>query len=49
MKNDVFWDVRSCRFNINRRFGGACRLHIQGRRNNESEEENDGTVYEMNM
>jgi hypothetical protein len=31
MKNSVL-------FIINRRFGGTCRLHLQGRRNNASEE-----------
>jgi hypothetical protein len=38
MKNVVFWDVTQCEFKINRRFGGTCRLHIQDRRNNASEE-----------
>jgi hypothetical protein len=35
MKSSVFWDIyvipRSP-LNVNRRFGGTCRLHIQGRR-----------------
>jgi hypothetical protein len=35
----VFLDVTPCGFIINRRFGGTCRLHLQGRRNNASEEE----------
>jgi hypothetical protein len=30
MKNAVFWDVTSCGFCKNRRFGGAYRLHHQG-------------------
>jgi hypothetical protein len=38
MKNAVFRDVASCGFNINRRFGGTCRHHLQVRRNNTSEE-----------
>jgi hypothetical protein len=38
MKNAIFWDVVLCGFIINRRFGGMCRLHLQGRRNNASEE-----------
>jgi hypothetical protein len=38
MKNAVFWDVTSCGFIINRRFGGSCRLHLQVRKNNASEE-----------
>jgi hypothetical protein len=38
MKNAVFWDEAPCGFIINRRFGGTCRLHPQGRRNNVSEE-----------
>jgi hypothetical protein len=33
MKNAVFWDVGSCRYFVNRRFGGTYRLHLQGRRN----------------
>jgi hypothetical protein len=38
MKNAVSWDVALCGFIINRRFGGTCRLHLQGRRNNTSGE-----------
>jgi hypothetical protein len=41
MNNAFFWDVASCGFIINRRFGGTC-LHLQGIRNNVSEEL-DGT------
>jgi hypothetical protein len=29
----VFWDMTTFGFIINRRFGGTCRLHLQGRRN----------------
>jgi hypothetical protein len=32
MKNTVFWVVASCSSYVNRRFGGSCRLHLQGRR-----------------
>jgi hypothetical protein len=33
MKNAVFWDVAPCRScEINRRFGGTYRLHLQGRK-----------------
>jgi hypothetical protein len=35
-KNAVFWDVSPCGFNLARRFGRACRYHLQGRRNMES-------------
>jgi hypothetical protein len=38
MRNVIFCDVAPCVFIINRRFGGTCRLHLQGRRNNASEE-----------
>jgi hypothetical protein len=38
MKNAVFWDVAPHGFIINRRFGETCRLHLQGRRNDASEE-----------
>jgi hypothetical protein len=31
MKNAVFWDVAPCRSCVNRRVGGANRLHLQGR------------------
>jgi hypothetical protein len=34
MKNAVFWDVVPCGFIINRRLGGTCCLHLQGKRNN---------------
>jgi hypothetical protein len=34
LNNAVFWDVAPCGFIINRRFGGTCHLHLQGRRNN---------------
>jgi hypothetical protein len=28
--NAVFWDITPCsRLKVNRRFGGACRLHLQ--------------------
>jgi hypothetical protein len=43
-KNALFWDVAPCDFIINRRFGGTCRLHLQGRRNNSSEEKLDGSL-----
>jgi hypothetical protein len=33
MKNAVFWDVALCRScELNRCFGGTCRLHLQGRK-----------------
>jgi hypothetical protein len=38
VENAVFRDVALYGFNVNRRFGGTCRLHLQGRRNNASEE-----------
>jgi hypothetical protein len=38
MKNSVIWDVVLCGFIINRRFGGMYLFHLQGRRNNASEE-----------
>jgi hypothetical protein len=37
IKNDVFWDVAPCGPFKSRRFGGACRLPLQGRKNKESE------------
>jgi hypothetical protein len=37
-KNAVFCDMATCRFNISRRFGGTCRLHLKGIGNNASEE-----------
>jgi hypothetical protein len=30
MKNAVFWDVAPYRYYVNRRFGGANLLHLQG-------------------
>jgi hypothetical protein len=38
MKNAILWDVAPCGFIINRRFGGMCRLHLHGIRNNASKE-----------
>jgi hypothetical protein len=38
MENAVFWDVAPGGFIIKRRFGGTCRLHIQGISNNAREE-----------
>jgi hypothetical protein len=32
MKNAAFWDVAACSSCVNRRFGGASRLHLQGRK-----------------
>jgi hypothetical protein len=33
MKNAIFWDFAPCRScELNRRFGGTCRLHLQGRK-----------------
>jgi hypothetical protein len=37
MKNAIFWDVAPCGI-INWLFGGMCRFHLQGRRNNVGEE-----------
>jgi hypothetical protein len=38
LKNTAFWDVLTYGFVTNQRFGRICRLHLQGRRNNASEE-----------
>jgi hypothetical protein len=38
LKNAVFWDVALYGFIINQCFGGTCRLHLQAKRNNASEE-----------
>jgi hypothetical protein len=32
MKYPIFWDVEPFRSCVNRRFGGKCRLHFQGRK-----------------
>jgi hypothetical protein len=33
MKSYIFWDITPCRpLKVNWRFGGTCRLHLQGRR-----------------
>jgi hypothetical protein len=31
LKNAVFWDVAQYRYFVNRRLGGTCHLHLQGR------------------
>jgi hypothetical protein len=36
MMNAVFWDVTSCGSCRNRRFGGDCFLHLQGRKNQQA-------------
>jgi hypothetical protein len=41
-KKAVFWDVASCRYCVNRRFGGTYRLHLQARRK-EKDETREGT------
>jgi hypothetical protein len=38
MKNAAFWDVAKYGFNINRSFGGTCRIQFEDRRNNASKE-----------
>jgi hypothetical protein len=38
LKNAAFWDVAPRVLIINRRFGGTCCLHLQGRINKASEE-----------
>jgi hypothetical protein len=42
MNNELLWDVAQCGFIINPRFGVTCRLQLQGRRNNASEDVLDG-------
>jgi hypothetical protein len=33
IKSTIFWDITPCSaLKVNRRFGGTCRLHFQGRR-----------------
>jgi hypothetical protein len=34
----ILWDVAPCVFIMNRRFGGTCHFHLQGRMNTVSEE-----------
>jgi hypothetical protein len=29
-ESSVFWDISCSPLNVNRRFGGTCRLHLQG-------------------
>jgi hypothetical protein len=41
MKNAVLWDVAPCRYFVNRRFGGTCRLHLQGIRNPRAMNQNE--------
>jgi hypothetical protein len=47
MKNAYFWDVAPCGFIVNRRFGGKCGLHPQGRRDNQSDELTDYSSEEL--
>jgi hypothetical protein len=33
MKSSIVWDIMPCStLKVNRRFGGKCRLHLQGRK-----------------
>jgi hypothetical protein len=37
MKGYISWDIAPCNpLKVNRRFGGTCRLHLQGRRINQA-------------
>jgi hypothetical protein len=38
-KYSIFWDITPCSLlKVNRRFGGTCRLHLQGRRISQAEQ-----------
>jgi hypothetical protein len=33
MKSSIIWDITQCKpLKLNRRFGGTCRIHLQGRK-----------------
>jgi hypothetical protein len=42
MKNSIFWDITTCMpLKINRRFGGKCYPHLQGRRINRARNQHE--------
>jgi hypothetical protein len=42
MKRFVFWDITPCSpLKVNRRFGGTCRIHLQGRRINQARNQHE--------
>jgi hypothetical protein len=58
MKISTFWDIILCSpLKVNRRFGGTCRLHLQGRRISQERNEYEADrvflklrpVYDINM
>jgi hypothetical protein len=43
VKNSIFWDITSSTsLKANRRFGGKCRLHYQGRRISQTRNQHEG-------
>jgi hypothetical protein len=48
-KNAVFWDVASCRYFVNRRFGGTYRLHLQGIRNPQAMNQREQVNTNLNV
>jgi hypothetical protein len=46
MKSTVFWGITLCNpLKANRRFGGTCRLHIQGRRISQARNQRDYLLH----
>jgi hypothetical protein len=44
MKSSVFWDITPCGpLKVNRRLGGTCRLHHQGRRISQAIKQSEAT------
>jgi hypothetical protein len=42
MNSSVFWDITPCSpLKVNRRFGGTCRLHLQGPRINHARNQHE--------
>jgi hypothetical protein len=48
LKSSIFWDITPCSpFNVNRRFGGTCRLHLQGPRISQGRNHYISLVYNV--
>jgi hypothetical protein len=46
LKSSIFWDITSCsQLKMNRRFGGSCRIHIQGRRISQARNQREARSY----
>jgi hypothetical protein len=49
-KSSIFWDLTPCSpLNVNRHFGGICRLHLKGRRMSQERNQRDALYTENRL